>query len=506
MSQDHSYKSQQFSRGNSTETNSMSVEFRPSDPTDMVNNPERVWINTVNDSFTWTMNGVDFNSLTQSFIDVKSYPYHAKGDGVTDDTTAIQAAINYGFIHNIPVIAVGTFKITSKIVIKGNFNGDNAIFKVYNTPSVGVEVSTGNASNPTTYTIGANIHLPVIQNMTKPGVGWAGQGTGLRIVNALQCNIYIQNVIDFAVGAHITSNASSGNAYNNYFIQTLENNQVNLKLQALDTTSWVNENNFYGGRFAHYSGEGTNVVGVRQIQIKNFSAASLVINSNVFYKPSIEGNTPEYHVEIEGSYNEIIAGRWEAATPKLLINSISASSGKNNIILHGYKSETIVTTIQGIAPDKNQVIPSGEGMKLDIDAPIRLSNVSSSAASVLMGFAAGTSSLNKDPSSTDWLYSLSGQWWKGKRAADANERIKHDFVNGRTYYANGTAPVSYYVGDVNGTMGVSGSNFTIDGGTFNTGHLQLGNYHLWVDVSGRLRIKNGAPTSDTDGVVVGTQA
>lgn len=33
----------------------------------------------------------------------------------------------------------------------------------------------------------------------------------------------------------------------------------------------------------------------------------------------------------------------------------------------------------------------------------------------------------------------------------------------------------------------------------------LGSYYLWVDTSGRLRIKNGAPTSDTDGTVVGTQ-
>jgi hypothetical protein len=37
------------------------------------------------------------------------------------------------------------------------------------------------------------------------------------------------------------------------------------------------------------------------------------------------------------------------------------------------------------------------------------------------------------------------------------------------------------------------------------GPLQLGSYHIWVDTSGRLRIKNGVPTSETDGTVVGTQ-
>ncbi len=36
--------------------------------------------------------------------------------------------------------------------------------------------------------------------------------------------------------------------------------------------------------------------------------------------------------------------------------------------------------------------------------------------------------------------------------------------------------------------------------------LQLGDYRLWVDSSGRLRIKFGAPASDTDGTVVGTQS
>lgn len=36
--------------------------------------------------------------------------------------------------------------------------------------------------------------------------------------------------------------------------------------------------------------------------------------------------------------------------------------------------------------------------------------------------------------------------------------------------------------------------------------LKLGNYHLWVDNTGDLRLKSGAyPTSSTDGAVVGTQ-
>jgi hypothetical protein len=54
------------------------------------------------------------------------------------------------------------------------------------------------------------------------------------------------------------------------------------------------------------------------------------------------------------------------------------------------------------------------------------------------------------------------------------------------------------------TMG-PGDSFGLDG-TWNGGTLRMGAYYLWVDTSGRLRIKSGAPTSETDGTVVGTQS
>jgi hypothetical protein len=42
-------------------------------------------------------------------------------------------------------------------------------------------------------------------------------------------------------------------------------------------------------------------------------------------------------------------------------------------------------------------------------------------------------------------------------------------------------------------------------GAWNSGALRLGDYYLWVDGSGKLRINNGAPANSTDGTVVGTQ-
>ena len=42
-----------------------------------------------------------------------------------------------------------------------------------------------------------------------------------------------------------------------------------------------------------------------------------------------------------------------------------------------------------------------------------------------------------------------------------------------------------------------------DGAAYNTSHIELGAYHLWIDSSDRLRIKSSAPSSATDGMVVG---
>ena len=56
----------------------------------------------------------------------------------------------------------------------------------------------------------------------------------------------------------------------------------------------------------------------------------------------------------------------------------------------------------------------------------------------------------------------------------------------------------------NGTNFV-GANSYASGWNNTQGILTLGHYRFWVDSTGDLRIKLGAPTSDTDGTVVGTQ-
>jgi hypothetical protein len=52
----------------------------------------------------------------------------------------------------------------------------------------------------------------------------------------------------------------------------------------------------------------------------------------------------------------------------------------------------------------------------------------------------------------------------------------------------------------------SGGSVMVGTGAWNTGPMRLGSHYLWVDSTGDLRIKSSAPSSDTDGTVVGSQS
>jgi hypothetical protein len=56
---------------------------------------------------------------------------------------------------------------------------------------------------------------------------------------------------------------------------------------------------------------------------------------------------------------------------------------------------------------------------------------------------------------------------------------------------------------VNGVLVIDGVNRANE---WDKEPLRLGNYRLWIDAAGKLRIKDGAPANDTDGTIVGTQS
>lgn len=373
--------------------------------------------------------------------------------GVVDSTDEINAASTLAEFLGYELVGTGEFLISGKVAIKSNTDFTHATFNVSGSPTIAVEISTGNAADPTTEILRKRIFAPKIINVDKPGTGWIGQGIGLRVVSAVSCAIHIPHVQGFSDGLVLTSNNTNGSAYNELHLGHLDNNKRNVVLQSLETNSWVNENNFYGGRMSHNSAEGVDVIGTRHISLLQTGTSEP--NNNVFHKPSIEGDTPEYHFESAGSNNMIISGRWEAATPKVqyLNTGASGEEGSNNVIFYGYGAQSIVVTrdagcVHNMIYDRNNI--SGESSLL-------LANTSSSSSPIISGYEAGT-----DPRSAganDWSLQLSSQFLKGKQKASAFEKAKVDFVNGRFYVGNGTASPTPYIGSFGASSAVLAGNF-----------------------------------------------
>lgn len=363
--------------------------------------------------------------------------FGADNTGATDATSKIQAAIDAAYTLGQQVVAYGTFKTSAKIVFKGNADFSEATFNVYSTPTVAVEVSTGTATNPTDVLNNSVIWLPkVITNMTKPGTGWAGQGIGVRLVNTYSCQIFVGNVVNFATGLQMTS-FDTGNVYNNIYLGHLENNQVNLALTPGNASAYVNENNFYGGRYSQYSSEGTAVAGCYHILI---SAATSVVNNNIFYKPSVEGNTPQYHVTNAGTYITIIQGRWEAATPKVNYVGNTASQGTNNIIAGGYNVDSIVFSYTGSSSSfLNKVDWAKDNNYNNGSSSIgiyKYQNAFGSSAPIYTFYPAGTQP--ETATSTQWAVKHSSQVLQGKRVGDGYARMKIDYYNGELSFGDGS--------------------------------------------------------------------
>jgi hypothetical protein len=381
--------------------------------------------------------------------------YGAVGDGSTDDATAINAANtaaaalagNAGTVYFPP----GVYYVGSTVTFTTHVWGQQAqISTDQNTTAVKV-------GNGTDYVRDKVILLPKVLYSAKSGLGWSGAAVGVKVTNALHCEIRTQEIKNFVTGLQITAAGTKGNVYNNYHLGMLDTNQTQLLLTPADADGWVNENNFFGGRFhfdpAELQAPSTSTTGqadCRQIYIKAFASDTAHLpNNNVFHKPSLEGDVPQYHVENQGVSNYILYARWESDYPKVRFSSHSATKySQANQIIYGYDSYKITATEDANAK-YNSVITDGVQKINSYGAGDKgifvLHNPSSSSYPLIVGLkaeAAGAA-LAVNPV-TEYQLSISANDSRYKAKADTYPRIKLDHVNGRVYLGDGTADPADY--------------------------------------------------------------
>lgn len=355
--------------------------------------------------------------------------FGAVGDGVADDAAAIQAAADIAAgAAGLLVFPAGTYLVNSGVSFRCCVWGPGAIVRTTAASIIAITVGSVTESTRKLWAV-----LPQIEQAMKT---WGGSDTGVRIVNVYESEIHVTAVQNFSVGLLVDARNGQLCSYNNIHIGTLYNNKVNEKFDA-DATSVPNENNLYGGRHHHDSSEGVDVAGARHILIE---ATTLTINSNRWYGPSLEGDTPEYHLDCAGATNAFFFARWEAATPKVRWNGAAAGA---NVVFYGVNVQSIVFTLVG-SPVRNHVYTrdsfslQGSG---GANGVMRLQNTSSSAYPVLITQAAGT-----DPYSptieTEYGVLISHNTLQCKATADAFPRLELTAPTGKIKLGNGTvAPV-----------------------------------------------------------------
>lgn len=211
-------------------------------------------------SYSWTTNGVFFDidgsnvrqlnfDGTVNVFDVRVYG--ATGDGATDDSAHIQDAINAAEAVNGTVyFPPGNYFIEAELeFLDCHVTSEHGAIITWNgsTAPTGAAVTCGTTGSAT---FNNRYHLPEIINGDKVGNGnWLDVSgyVGLRLLNLNTCTVSTRNVKSFETGVKVDGQGF-GCVYNDFHLKWVQDNKISVHLTG-DATGFVNENNFWGGKW-----------------------------------------------------------------------------------------------------------------------------------------------------------------------------------------------------------------------------------------------------------------
>lgn len=373
-------------------------------------------------------------TLQDRFANVKFVEdYGAAGDGTTDDSTAIQDALDAALASGSVVAFRGgkTYKITTTLLIPGDgitVQGNQAILS-YTGTGVAVDFTLTNVS--TTYPINVNLSDLIIQTT---GVG--SVGIRVRASRSAFTNVRISSNSNNAVGFLLVGDQTNqtGPYYNNFRNCEFHGNRTGGATGQLGFsftissagTHYPNGNNFFGGRVSQ-SDTGLNVSG----------------NGNQFYGIEVEATTTAMIFDVADS-NTVYGGFFDSHTTAF---SLTSNSARNRIDSFFVSNTVNAITDSGTSNYQNSIqqaasFPQGltgaiDGGTLAISPS--LSNyggflISSDSLSGFDGVASFAPNTVPGSGTKNYLYQF-------KSRTSGGTTISHVLINGRLGVGMSTGPV-----------------------------------------------------------------
>jgi hypothetical protein len=445
--------------------------------------------------------------------------YNAGAKTGANDAKSWQKCIDVATAAGLEATSEGLKEsfISERIFITCAFDGSHTVLyckgSVIGSGNYAVYVQADKTVGTRALLSNTSVKVPQLWNVDKPTTGWSGQCNGLQVNNVDSCKIDTKRgIVFFNFGYWVTSHTPdlAGTAYNDFELGRMTYCNVGFLLQPVGT-GYVNENNFYSGKIGDLvSDRASNYLAILPPAGVGFGGP----NSNKFYGLTVEdggAGTLATHILLGGSFNMFIGTRFEfiGATGKIIFWRENGNDPTDNLFVGGYSyGEYSVTATTGAPSSTNKFKDVGRAP--DVDGrftPIYGSVVSGGANPYMRLYGAGRNLHNAVAADTDWVYQLTnGGGVQTKNSANTKAQVQ--IAGDRFYAGNGTTDIdaSPYIKERNGGIGTESHDLVAGTGAWNGGHLRIGGHHLWIDSTGDLRIKFGAPASDTDGTVVGTQS
>ena len=376
--------------------------------------------------------------------------------GATDSTAALQSALNAAATFGVRAFARGSIKTSSMISIDGDvdLSGLTILYS-----GNGTAVRLGAQSTPSFNRVAS---LGPIINTKKTTLGWSqvAGSVGVEIRNAYTWDIRIKRVHNFEVGILGYGSNSLGTSYCNIYPGHLDNNKINLKLDAENATNgYCNQNTFYGGRYGHTSNESPHKVGTKNIFLAA-TTGQVSPNNNTWVNASIESpNVAEYLIDVQGgAYNQFLNPRMEymVGIAKVRWGAFATRNqiiGGNavEIMQEEWVAGAALNSVQSAAFTRIHV--SGES-----GGGVVLENNAGNSTPALSIMRAGGVALGDAPS-TAYGTRLEYARARWKRYNDAADRVRLDGSAGRLLFGSGAAdPVAGFLGGAGSLLVTSGTS------------------------------------------------